>query len=80
MIYTAIFSHENGSYTYDLFDAPNGFNAAWAAIAALDDQRSIDMSMVALIPGNQQIGFRDNFVNGASPFQQPRALKACPTQ
>jgi len=76
LIYTAIFAQEDGRYAYNLFDAPNGFNAAWSAIEREVNKQEIAMSLVAIVPGNQQIGFRDNFVNGPSPFQQPRAPKA----
>jgi hypothetical protein len=64
--------HVNGTYTYDLFDAPHGFSPAWTTIEYEVKQHHEDRSLVALIPGNQQVGFHDDYINGPSPFCQAR--------
>ena len=71
MIYTAIFLDKDGQYVYDLYDAPHGFKASWYAID-LNDEREL----VAVIPGNHQIGFRDNLEMQPSPFSQTRQSAA----
>jgi len=76
LTYTAIFVHPNGTHTYDLFDAPHGFSPAWMAIEHEVKQHDEDRSLVALIPGNQQVGFHDDYVNGPSPFCQTRKSAA----
>jgi len=72
LVYTAIFQDDGGRFTYDLFDAPHGFSSAWAAIDYEIQQHDSTRSLVAVIPGNQQVGFHDDYVNGPSPFCQPR--------
>ena len=74
MIYTAIFQNDSGRFSYDVYDAPHGFSSAWSAIseAAVED----GLCLIAVIPGNHQVGFHDNFVNGPGPFSQPRRLAA----
>jgi hypothetical protein len=68
LIYTAIFLDSEQNYTYDLFDAPHGFAAAWHAIAADVDDREL----IAIIPGNQEVGFLKNIESGPIPFLGPR--------
>ena len=74
MIYTAIFENAEGRYSYDIFDAPHGFSAAWPAIV---EGGSVEgRCLVAVIPGNHQVGFYNDYVNGPAPFSQPRRLAA----
>ena len=74
MIYTAIFQNDEGEYSYDIFDAPPGFSSAWSAIA--DAGAEDNRCLIAIIPGNHQVGFHNDFVNGPAPFSQPRRLSA----
>ena len=67
MVYTAIFKDNDEKHMYDIYDAPHGFSAAWAAIEADGDR-----TLVAIIPGNHQVGFCHNIENGVSPFSQAR--------
>ena len=74
MIYTAIFEHEEGRYSYDVYDAPHGFAAAWPAIQ--NDGARDNRCLIAVMPGNHQVGFHNDFINGPAPFSQPRRLAA----
>jgi|15BtaG_2_1085339.scaffolds.fasta_scaffold129980_1 hypothetical protein len=70
MIYTAIFKNNEGGYNYSLYDAPHGFSAAWPPIAK--DGEQDDRHLIALVPGNHQVGFEDDHNNSSKPFSQPR--------
>ena len=54
MTYTAIFKNNEGGYSYSIYDAPHGFLAAWSPIAK--DGQQDDRHLIALVPGNHQVG------------------------